>query len=176
MVVAAARALSLCAVTIIVVTLASGSSITFNVLPESPVRLSKWRIDTRIRLMGFQKSSVNRVFLKRFPAVVRYRHTSIFFLSGLGWHLPGLSEVPSWTPPSSITCWTVPAFLCFLHFFYTSSVFSFFSFLCFLIFVVPSLFYYTLRKARCQQLLMIFPKHTADTQPCDGPPSGLYHF
>ena len=41
-----------------------------------------------------------------------------------------------------------------------------------LIFVVPSLF---IRKASRQQLIRIFPG-TADTQPCDGPPSILYHF
>ena len=66
----------------------------------------------------------------------RYRLTRyIFFLSGLGWHLPGLSEVPTWAPPPSITCWTFPAFLCFLHFFGTfvfsfsiSYVFIYFSF------------------------------------------------
>ena len=29
------------------------------------------------------------------PVVHRYKHTYIFFRSGLSWHLPGLSEVPS---------------------------------------------------------------------------------
>ena len=50
-----------------------------------------------------------------------HKHTLIFFLSGVGWHLPGL---PPWTPPPSITRWTFPAFLCFLYFFCTA-VFSF---------------------------------------------------
>ena len=46
--------------------------------------------------------------------------------------------------------------------FCTTSVLSFFSFLCSLIFVVLSLF---IRKASRQQLIRIFPKYTADTQP-----------
>ena len=90
----------------------------------------------------------------------------------LGWHLLGLSQVPTWTPPPFITCWTVPAFLCFSTF-CTSSVFFFFLFLCFLVFFVPS---YFIRTARRQQLIGIFSKYVADTQPCDGPPSTLYHF
>ena len=49
--------------------------------------------------------------------------TQIIFLSVLGWHLPGLSEVPAWAPPPSSTCWTFPAFLCFLYF--CNAVFSF---------------------------------------------------
>ena len=41
-------------------------------------------------------------------------------------------------------------------------------------FVVPSSF--IVRKAnRQKQLILIFPS-TGDTQPCDGPPSKLYHF
>ena len=64
-------------------------------------------------------------------------------------------------------------FFAFSTFFCTTSVFSFFSFLCFLIFVVPSLF---IREGSRQQLSRIFPKYTADTQPCDGPPSRLYYF
>ena len=41
-------------------------------------------------------------------------------------------------------------------------------------FVVPSSF--IIRKAnRQQQIIWIFPS-TGDTQPCDGPPSKLYHF
>ena len=47
-------------------------------------------------------------------------------------------------------------------------------------FFVPSFLLFRLvfiRKASCQQLIGIFPKYTADTQPCDGPPSRLlYHF
>ena len=82
------------------------------------------------------------------------------------WHLRS-----SHLSTASVSCGTVPAFLCFLHFFCTTSVFSFFSFLCFLIFVVRSSF---IRKASRQQLIRVFPKYTADTQRCDGPPSRLY--
>ena len=65
-----------------------------------------------------------------------------FFLSGFGWHLPGLSQVNTRTPPPSSTCWTFPASLCFRHFFCTF-VFSFFPFLFFLI-LCCSVFVYTL--------------------------------
>ena len=51
--------------------------------------------------------------------------------------------------------------------------FSHFFRFCSLIFAVPSLF---IREASRQQLIRIFPKYTADTRPCDGPPSRLYHF
>ena len=39
-----------------------------------------------------------------------YRLTWIFFLSGLGWHLPGISGGPTSTPPPCITCGTVQLF------------------------------------------------------------------
>ena len=99
--------------------------------------------------------------------------TQIFFLSGLGWHIPGLSQAPTWTPPPSITCWTCPAFLCFLHFFFFVLPFSHFFWI---LILCCSVFFFLGRKAnRQQQLIRIFPS-TAGTQPCDVSPSRLYHF
>ena len=59
--------------------------------------------------------------------------------------------------------------------FCTTSVFSFF-FVSLFPHFCSSVFVYIIRKASRQQLIRIFPKYTADTQPCDGPPSRLYHF
>ena len=83
----------------------------------------------------------------------QHRLTEIFFPSGLGWHLPDLSQIPTWTPPPSTTCWTFPAFFAFYIFFYCR-FFHFFR-LFFSFFVAPSLF---IRKAnRLQQVIRIFP-------------------
>ena len=49
-----------------------------------------------------------------------YKHTSIIFLNGLGWHLPDLSEVPTWAPPLLFST----LFLLFLFFIFFFSFFS----------------------------------------------------
>ena len=44
----------------------------------------------------------------------------VFFLSGLVWYIPGLSRLPTLTPPPSITCGTVHlVFDFFLHVFFS---------------------------------------------------------
>ena len=61
--------------------------------------------------------------------------------------------------------------------FSTFFVLQYFRFLIFFVSLFPyfwcSVF---VRKASRQQLIRIFPEYTADTQPCDGPPSRPYHF
>ena len=99
-----------------------------------------------------------------------HKHTSIFLVKGLGWHLPGLLtsfhlNTASFYYLLDLSSFSLlsPLFLYlrFSHFFFFSSFF-----------VVPSLF---IPNANRQQLIRIFPS-AADTQPCDGPPSRLYNF
>ena len=75
-----------------------------NAIPPS----SKLSCSVQCRAMGAWHHTINQHHQTRYAGAELL--ILVFFLSGLGWYIPGLSRPPTWTTPPSIPCRTIQLF------------------------------------------------------------------